>query len=64
MPGAGKCQSIPMFTDDCRFDAQSPESLKQSLIDLKLLDAVPALKTTYTDVFLPQQRSSGPNDSH
>ena len=48
-------QSIPMFTDDCKFDDQSLATLKQSFIDLKLLDTVPDLKTTYTEAFQPKR---------
>jgi hypothetical protein len=44
-----------MFTDDCRFDRQSLDTLKQSFIDLKVLDTVPDLTTTYTDAFLPKR---------
>ena len=48
-------QSIAMFTDDCKFDAQSLATLKRSFADLKLLDPVPDLATTYTEEFVPQQ---------
>ena len=48
-------QSIARFTDDCKFDAQSLATLKRSFIDLKLLDTVPDLKTTYTEVFQPKR---------
>ncbi len=47
-------QSIAMFTNDCRFDAQSLATLKRSFADLKLLDPVPDLATTYTEEFVPQ----------
>jgi NitT/TauT family transport system substrate-binding protein len=46
-------QSIPMFTSDCRFDAESLATLRRSFADLKLLDPVPDLKTTYTEEFVP-----------
>jgi NitT/TauT family transport system substrate-binding protein len=42
-------QSIAIFTDDCRFDAQSLATLKRSFADLK----VPDLGTTYTEEFVP-----------
>jgi NitT/TauT family transport system substrate-binding protein len=46
-------QSIAMLTDDCKFDAQSLATLKRSFADLKLLNPVPDLATTYTKEFVP-----------
>jgi NitT/TauT family transport system substrate-binding protein len=48
-------QSIAMFTDDCRFDAESLATLKQSFADLKLLDTAPDMKSLYTEEFVPQR---------
>jgi NitT/TauT family transport system substrate-binding protein len=48
-------QSIPMFTDDCRFDAASLKTLKQSYADLKFLDFEPDMSKTYTEEFLPKK---------
>jgi ABC-type nitrate/sulfonate/bicarbonate transport system substrate-binding protein len=48
-------QSIPMFSNDGKFDTESLATLKQSFVDLKLLDVVPDLATTYTEAFLPKR---------
>jgi NitT/TauT family transport system substrate-binding protein len=42
-----------MFTKDCRFDAESLAALKDSFMELKLLDSPPDMSTLYTDAFLP-----------
>lgn len=42
-----------MFTKDCRFDAEAVEALKQSFMELKLLDSPPDMSKLYTDAFLP-----------
>lgn len=44
-----------MFTKDCRFDAESVEALKQSFLELKLLDSPPDMAKLYTDAFLPKK---------
>ena len=44
-----------MFTKDCRFDAESVEALKQSFMELKLLDGPPDMSKLYTDAFLPKK---------
>jgi NitT/TauT family transport system substrate-binding protein len=43
-----------MFTKDCRFDAESVKALKDSFIELKLLDSPPDMSKLYTDAFLPK----------
>ncbi len=48
-------QSIPMFSNDGKFDDQSLATLKQSFIDLKLLETVPDLRTTFTEAYLPKR---------
>ena len=47
-------QSIPMFIEDCRFDAESLTTLKRSFKDLKLLDSEPDMKSLYTEEFVPK----------
>jgi NitT/TauT family transport system substrate-binding protein len=44
---------LGMFTKDCRFDDESLEALKQSFVDLKLLDSPPDMSKLYTHEFLP-----------
>jgi ABC-type nitrate/sulfonate/bicarbonate transport system substrate-binding protein len=44
-----------MFTKDCRFDAESLAALKDSFMELKLLDSPPDMATLYTHDFLPEQ---------
>ena len=44
-----------MFTKDCRFDAESVETLKQSFLELKLLDSPPDMSKLYTGAFLPKK---------
>jgi NitT/TauT family transport system substrate-binding protein len=43
-----------MFTKDCRFDAESVKALKDSFIELKLLDSPPDMSKLYTAAFLPK----------
>ncbi|HLI22154.1 MAG TPA: ABC transporter substrate-binding protein [Stellaceae bacterium] len=45
---------IGMYTKDCRFDAESMAALKQSFIDLKLVDGVPDMAKLYTEAYLPK----------
>jgi ABC-type nitrate/sulfonate/bicarbonate transport system substrate-binding protein len=45
---------IGMYTKDCRFDADSLATLKQSFIDLALLDAPPDMSKLYTEAYLPK----------
>jgi ABC-type nitrate/sulfonate/bicarbonate transport system substrate-binding protein len=44
-----------MFTKDCRFDSESLEALKDSFMELKLLDSPPDMSKLYTHDFLPEQ---------
>lgn len=46
--------TIGMFTNDCKFDAQSLATLKRSFVELKLLPKPPDLSELYTEQFLPQ----------
>lgn len=43
-----------MFTNDCRFDAESLAALKDSFMELKLLDSPPDMSKLYTHAFLPK----------
>jgi NitT/TauT family transport system substrate-binding protein len=46
--------TVGMFTKDCRFDAESLETLKQSFVDLNLLPSAPDMSKLYTERFLPK----------
>lgn len=46
--------TIGMFTTDCRFDAESLDTLKRSFVALKLLDTEPDMSKLYTEEFLPK----------
>ena len=43
-----------MYSKDCRFDTESVETLKESFMELKLLDTPPNMSKLYTDAFLPK----------
>ena len=45
---------IGMFTKDCRFDPESMAALKDSFIELKLVDTAPDMAKLYTEAFLPK----------
>jgi len=45
-----------MFTDDCAFDAESLEVLRQSFVDLKILPTAPDMSKLYTTEFLPKKK--------
>ncbi len=45
--------TIGMFSDDCRFDAQSLANLKRSFTELDLLPSPPDMSKLYTEAFLP-----------
>ena len=47
--------TVGMFTKDCKFDAESLATLKQSFVDLKLLSAPPDMSKLYTEAFLPKK---------
>ena len=44
-----------MFTDDCAFDAESLEVLRQSFVDLQILPTAPDMSKLYTTEFLPKR---------
>jgi hypothetical protein len=44
---------IGMYTNDCRFKPESLATLRQSFIDLKLLDEPPDMSKLYTEAHLP-----------
>ena len=46
--------TVGMFTKDCRFDAESLATLKQSFADLNLLPGPPDMAKLYTERFLPK----------
>lgn len=43
-----------MYTRDCKFDAESLETLKRSFVDLKLLSTAPDMSKLYTHAYLPK----------
>ncbi len=45
--------TIDMFTDDCKFDPQSVETLKRAFVEMHLLKAAPDMSKLYTEAFLP-----------
>jgi NitT/TauT family transport system substrate-binding protein len=45
---------IGMFTPACRFDAESLAALRQSFIDLKLVEGEPDMSKLYTHAYLPK----------
>jgi NitT/TauT family transport system substrate-binding protein len=44
-----------MFSEDCAFDAESLEVLKQSYVELKILPTAPDMSKLYTTEFLPKR---------
>ena len=44
-----------MFSEDCAFDAESLEVLKQSFVELKILPTAPDMSKLYTTEFLPKR---------
>ena len=46
--------TIGMHTKDCRFDAESMATLKESFHDLKLVEGEVDMKKLYTEAFLPK----------
>jgi NitT/TauT family transport system substrate-binding protein len=44
-----------MFTDDCAFDKESVEVLRQSFVELKILPTAPDMSKLYTTEFLPKK---------
>lgn len=47
--------TMPMFTKDGKFDAESLATLKRSFVDLKILETPPDMSKLYTEAFLPQR---------
>ena len=45
---------MPSFTKSCTFDAESLANLKQSFVDLKLVESPPDMSTVYTEAFVPK----------
>jgi NitT/TauT family transport system substrate-binding protein len=46
--------TIGMFSDDCKFDAETLANLKRSFADLKLLEMPPDMSKLYTEAYLPK----------
>lgn len=46
--------TVGMFTKDCKFDAESLETLKNSFVELKILPTTPDMSKLYTHAFLPK----------
>ncbi len=46
--------TMPMFSKDGKFDAESLATLKRSFADLKVLDTPPDMTKLYTEAFLPK----------
>jgi hypothetical protein len=46
--------TIGHFTDDCRFDRNSLATLRQSFLDMKLLDEAPDMSKLYSEAYLPK----------
>jgi NitT/TauT family transport system substrate-binding protein len=44
-----------MFSEDCAFDAESIEVLRQSFVELKILPTAPDMSKLYTTEFLPKR---------
>ena len=47
--------TIGMFSDDCKFDAETLANLKRSFTDLKILPAPPDMTKLYTEAFVPKK---------
>jgi len=47
--------TLPMYSNDGKFDAESLANLKRSFADLKLLDFEPDMTKLYTEKFLPKR---------
>jgi NitT/TauT family transport system substrate-binding protein len=46
--------TVGMFSSDCKFDAQSLDTLKRSFADLKLVETAPDMSKLYTEAYLPK----------
>ena len=51
-------QLMPTLSTDGRFDSKALAVLGQSLVDLKLVESLPAMSTLYTEAFLPPRPAS------
>ena len=47
--------TLPMYTKTCRFDAEGIATLKQTFVDLKLLDTQPDMSKLYTEAYVPKR---------
>ena len=45
--------TIGMFSNDCKFDAQSLANLERSFTDLKLTETAPDMSKLYTEAYVP-----------
>jgi NitT/TauT family transport system substrate-binding protein len=50
---------IGMFSQDCKFDAESLATLKRSFAELNILSEPPDMSTLYTEAYLPKAPRSG-----
>jgi len=50
---------IGMFSQDCKFDAESLATLKRSFAELNLLSESPEMSKLYTEAYLPNSPGSG-----
>ena len=46
--------TVGMFSNNCKFDAESLATLKRSFVDLKLLKDAPDMSKLYSEAFLPK----------
>jgi ABC-type nitrate/sulfonate/bicarbonate transport system substrate-binding protein len=51
--------AMGMFTDNCKFNPESLETLKRSFIELKQVDTPPDMSKLYTEAYLPETVSNG-----
>lgn len=49
-------EQMPMFSTDGRFDPKAVAVVRQTFIDLALLDSPPDMKTLYTEEYLPKEK--------
>ena len=47
--------TMPMFSKDGKFDAESLAALKRNFTDLKVLATIPDMSTLYTEAYLPKK---------
>lgn len=46
-------EAVPMITDNGHFDPKGLATIRQSLVEMKMVDAPPDMATLYTEKFLP-----------